>query len=277
MSFAAVASPFVMRASARAQAPVDWRLSKETEWLEFAALFEEMGAPGTLVLLDALRGGKLIARPERAQQGFVPGSTFKIPNTLIALHLGAAKDLDQEQFKWNGQRFLVDGKPFLPEACDADVTLRVAFKHSCIPVYQELAHRIGAEAYKEWLTKFDYGNAEIGGAPLDEFWLKGDLRISADQQTKFIRRLITKTLPASPRAAALTEEAMFIEKIGDTAIHGKTGYVFDVKPATGWWVGYAQRGEDVVVAALNLDMAKPEHPKARYDLIKEALRRIRMI
>ena len=262
--------------SLRAQAPADWRLSKETDWPEFAKRFDEVGSSGALVVLDALRGGKLVANPERAQIGFIPGSTFKIPNTMLALHLGAVKGLE-ETFKWNGERFLVEGEPFLPAACNADIALRDAFRNSCIPVYQELSRRIGSEAYKDWLVKLDYGNAEIGGAPLDQFWLKGDLRISADQQTKFLRKLVIKTLPLTPRSLSLTEEAMFIEKIGETAIHGKTGYVFDAKPATGWWVGFAQRGEDVVLIALNLDITKPEHAKARYDLVKEALTRIKMI
>ena len=154
----AIASPL----SLRAQAPADWRLSKETDWPEFAKRFDEVGSSGALVVLDALRGGKLVANPERAQIGFIPGSTFKIPNTMLALHLGAVKGLE-ETFKWNGERFLVEGEPFLPAACNADIALRDAFRNSCIPVYQELSRRIGSEAYKDWLVKLDYGNAEIGG------------------------------------------------------------------------------------------------------------------
>jgi beta-lactamase class D len=268
----ALAAPSLRRAATAQTAPADWRLSKETEWPGFARRFDEIRAKGTLVMLDARVGGRLVANPGRAQSGYIPSSTFKIPNSLLALHLGAAKDIEDELFKWNGQRFLLDGKPVLSPACDADIPLRTAFHNSCVPVYQEIARRIGAEAYKEWLTKLDYGNAEIGGAPLDEFWLRGDLRISADQQAKFLRKLVIKTLPVSPRATSLTEEIMFIEKIGDTAIHGKTGFAFAEKPAVGWWVGYAQRGEDLVLVALNLDMTEPAHGEARYALVKDALR-----
>jgi beta-lactamase class D len=277
----ALAAPLVLgRTDARAEplaAPADWRLAREMEWPAFARRFEEAGTQGTLVVLDARIGGRLVVHPERSKTGYPPSSTFKIPNALIALQTAAAKDVDDEIFKWSGARSLVDEKPLLPAACDADLTLRSAFRHSCIPVFQELARRIGPEAYKEWLTKFDYGDARISGAPLDEFWLRGDLRISADQQTKFLRRLIIKTLPVAPRAAALTEDLMFIEKIGDTAIHGKTGYVFTTTPRLGWWVGYAQRGEDVVLLALNLDMTKPEHGAARYALVKEALKGIGLL
>ncbi|MET0606238.1 MAG: penicillin-binding transpeptidase domain-containing protein [Beijerinckiaceae bacterium] len=271
LSFAALAAPLLNR-TARSQAPADWRLSKETDWPDFARRFEEIGTSGTFVMLDARLGGRLVAHPGRAQTGYLPSSTFKIPNTLLALHLGAVRDLDEEAFRWNGQRFVLDGKPALPPACDADVSLRVAFRNSCIPVYQEIARRIGAEAYREWLIKLDYGNAEIGGAPLDEFWMKGDLRVSADQQAKFLRKLVIKTLPVTPRATSLTEEIMFIEKIGDTSIHGKGGLAVAEKPAVGWWVGYAQRNESLVLLALNLDMKSEAHGEARYGLVKEALR-----
>ncbi len=276
-----LAAPIVFsRTNARAEAlaaPADWRLSKEMEWPAFAQRFAESGTSGALVVLDARIGGRLVANPGRAKVGYLPGSTFKIPNALIALQTGAVRDLDSETFKWNGARYQVDGKPLLPAECDADLTLRAAFRHSCIPVFQELARRIGPDAYRDWLTKFDYGDARIDGASLDEFWLKGDLRISADQQVKFLRRLIAKTLPVTPRAAAQTEELMFVEKIGETAIHGKSGHVFTTTPRIGWWVGYAQRGEDVALVALNLDMNKPEHGAARYALVKDALTAIRLL
>lgn len=276
LSFAAIASPFVSRASVRAQAPPDWRLARETEWPVFTRRFDAIGVAGALVVHDALRGGRLIANAERAKKGYLPGSTFKIPNTVIALHTGAIRDIDEETFAAPEKPFLVEGKPFLPEACAAKLNLRAAFKNSCIPAYQELARRIGVDAYKEWLTRFDYGNAEPG-PDLQTFWLDGDLRISAEGQTKFLRQLIIKTLPVSPRAIALTEEIMFIEKIGDTAIHGKSGWVYSEKPAIGWWVGYAQRGEEVVMIALNLDMTRPEHAAARYHLVKTALRETGML
>ncbi|WP_342361223.1 penicillin-binding transpeptidase domain-containing protein [Terrarubrum flagellatum] len=261
----------MLQKHAAAQAPADWRLtSKGADWPGFTAKFDKIETSGTLILQDANRGGLLIANGDRAKAGYLPGSTFKIPNTMIALQTGAAKDLDQEIFKYSGRPFLVEGKPFLPKACEADINLETAFKNSCVPVYQELARRIGAEAYKDWLTKFDYGNADVGG-PLDSFWLDGALRISAIEQVKFLRRLVMKTLGVSPRANALTEQAMFIEKIGETSIHGKSGWVYSQSPATGWWIGFAQRGEDVVLIALNMDMPKREHAEARYRLVKEAL------
>ena len=70
---------------------------------------------------------------------------------------------------------------------------------------------------------------------------------------------------------------MFIERIDKTAIHGASDDRLAVPPAKGWWVGFAQRGEDVVLVALHLDRPNNDRAGLRYDLVKDALRAIQML
>ncbi len=48
------------------------------------------GVEGTFVLLDAQTRRIIRYNPERARTRFLPASTYKIPNTLIALETGVA-------------------------------------------------------------------------------------------------------------------------------------------------------------------------------------------
>ena len=51
-------------------------------------------------------------------------------------------------------------------------------KLSHLPVYQQLAQKIGTVKMQENLSKIDYGNKNIG-KNLTTFWLRGPLKISA--------------------------------------------------------------------------------------------------
>jgi hypothetical protein len=54
-----------------------------------ATLFQQAGVVGTFVLLNESRGELPGCNQARAEQRFSPASTFKIPNSLIGLSLGA--------------------------------------------------------------------------------------------------------------------------------------------------------------------------------------------
>jgi hypothetical protein len=77
------------------------------EWKEapvVAALFQRAGVTGTFVLLEEGTGVLHGFNPGRAAQRFTPASTFKIPNTLIGLSLGAVKSVDERIPYNNTQR-----------------------------------------------------------------------------------------------------------------------------------------------------------------------------
>jgi beta-lactamase class D len=52
---------------------------------ELARAFSEIGTDGTFVMLELSKNRITVVNAERHTRGFLPASTFKIPNALIAL------------------------------------------------------------------------------------------------------------------------------------------------------------------------------------------------
>lgn len=190
----------------------------------------------------------------RARDPVLPASTFKIPNSVIALETGVVADPDKDIFKWDGvTRSIAEW--------NKDHTLRSAIAVSALPVYQEIARRIGKERMQKYVDAFEYGNGDIGGG-IDRFWLNGGLRISPLQQIAFVDKLRRGALPVSKRAQDLTRDILPVTKAGDSVIRAKTGLtgVTDktttdgTKTAVGWLVGWAEKGSAQTVFALNMDM-----------------------
>jgi beta-lactamase class D len=240
---------------------------------ELARFFTEAGTTGTMVIHDHTSDHYFIIAPERAATAFAPSSTFKIPNTLIALETRAAKGMD-ETFAYNGKPFLVRGKLFLPEGCNTEVKLTVALQLSCIPVYQELARRVGVKAYNDWLTRLGYGSGQVTQENLTEFWLNGGIQTSAFQQIEFLDRLVTGKLPLAPEHVKALAEALTVERRPDEVLYAKTGYVFTCTPEIGWYVGWVEHQGRIATFALNLDITRPDHPKARKEIVLSVLRHL---
>ncbi len=227
-----------------------------------AKLFEGRGLKGTFVLRDLATGRQTIHNASRARQRFIPASTFKIPNTLIGLDAGVVRDVDE--------LLPYGGKPQPYKHWEHDMALREAMKVSSVPIYQELARRIGLTRMSAGVRSFQYGNGEIGPV-IDRFWLDGPLKISAVEQTEFLARLLRGTLPASPRAIEAVKEITLQESAGDRALHYKTGFGHKKSPYIGWVVGWVQKGERISIFALNVDLPREADAAQRILLLKECL------
>lgn len=106
---------------------------------------------------------------ENLDERHAPWSSFKIPNLIIALETGAARDLDHERL-WDPARR--PAAPYWPSAWRQDQTLRTAYQRSVPWYFQDVALEVGAEPYRSALTKYGYGNAEMPDND-DGFWLGG--------------------------------------------------------------------------------------------------------
>lgn len=253
--------------------PLGARAAEVVETPQFQRLFAEAGTQGTMVVHDLAKDTWFVTNPQRARAGYLPASTFKIVNALLGLQTGAVRDKD-ETFASDGAAFVVDGKPLLPPACTGLVTLGAAFRNSCIPVYQEVARRVGRPAFDAFLTRVGYGNASIAGVPVDRFWLEGDFRISAEDQVRFLGRLVRNDLPLSSAVLAEVKDMMVVEAGNAATIRAKTGYAYAAEPRIGWWVGWVEREGGTMVFALNLDVGRPEHLKARMDIARAILKEL---
>jgi beta-lactamase class D len=230
-----------------------------------ATHFTDAGTAGTFVGYKVEDYLVIASDANRSGEAKLPASTFKIPNSLIALETGVVADPDKDVFKWDGvQRGI--------EAWNRDHTLRSAIAASAVPVYQEIARRIGAERMQKYLDLFEYGNRDIGGG-IDQFWLTGDLRIDPVQQVDFIDRLRRGVLPVSKRSQELVRDILPVTKAGDTVIRAKSGLLGAEtgKPSLGWMVGWAEKGSEATVFALNMDCVEPRHVADRMNIARQCL------
>lgn len=229
---------------------------------EVARLFDEAGADGTFVVLDAAAQRLVGHDRARARKRFVPASTFKIPNTLIGLSVGAVKDVDEV--------LPYGGKPQPVKAWEQDMSLREAIRVSNVPVYRELARRIGLERMREAVARLDYGNAEVGSI-VDNFWLRGPLGISAVEQAQFLARLAAGALPFPRDLQARVRELVRLEAQDGAVLYGKTGWE-QGNPGIGWWVGWVEKEGRAYPFALNMDVYDASDAAKRVALGKASLK-----
>jgi beta-lactamase class D len=235
---------------------------------DLAKHFSDAGTSGTFVgyLIDDYT--VVASDKDRSGEAKLPASTFKIPNSLIALETGVVEDPDKDVFKWDGVKRSI-------EAWNKDHTMRTAIAASVVPVYQEIARRIGEGRMQKYVDLLEYGNRNIGGG-IDQFWLTGDLRIDPVQQVDFVDRLRRGVLPISKRSQDLVRDILPVTKVGDSVIHAKSGLLgAEVgKPSLGWMVGWAEKGSAQTVFALNMDCREPRHIADRMTLTQACLRDI---
>ena len=232
---------------------------------DLAKRFADEGTAGTFVGYKVDDYLIIASDKDRSGEAQLPASTFKIPNSLIALETGVVEDPDKDIFKWDGVIRSI-------EAWNKDHTLRSAIAASVVPVYQEIARRIGAERMQKYVDLFEYGNRDIGGG-IDQFWLTGNLRIDPVQQVDFVDRLRRGVLPVSKRSQDLVRDILPVTKSGDSVIRAKTGLLGAElgKPSLGWVVGWVEKGTAQTVFALNMDCREPRHIAARMKLAQQCL------
>jgi beta-lactamase class D len=232
---------------------------------DLAKHFADDGTVGTFVGYKVDEYLVIASDKDRSGEAMLPASTYKVPNSLIALETGVVEDPDKDIFKWDGVKRSI-------EAWNRDHTLRSAIAASAVPVYQEIARRIGEARMQKYVDLFEYGNRNIGGG-IDQFWLTGDLRIDPVQQIDFLDRLRRGVLPISKRSQDLVRDILPVTKIGDATIRAKSGLLGAEigKPSLGWLVGWAEKGSAQTVFALNMDCREPRHIADRMKLAELCL------
>ncbi|GGD65897.1 beta-lactamase [Emticicia aquatilis] len=223
-----------------------FRISAQ-EVVDFSQYFKEYDLEGGFFLYNYKTKSYQVSDKTDFVRATSPASTFKIPNSLIALEVGAIKD-ENEVIKWDGE------KRWLP-VWDKDHDLTEAYKNSTVWFYQELARRIGEKNYNKYLKACDYGNKDISGG-LTQFWLGKSLKISPKNQIEFLVKLYEEKLPFSKRTFEITKRVMVREKTNDYTLRAKTGMATVDKVDIGWFVGYVEKQDNVYFFALR--MQKPE-------------------
>ncbi len=231
---------------------------------------------GSIIIYDLNRDRFYQHNPNRNNAAFLPGSTYKIPNSLIALETGVIRN-DVEVLTWDGIERGLDDSPI--EVWNQDLNMRLAFKYSAVWFYQVLARKIGHQRMQDFVNniqygvnKIQYGNQNIGAAEnLDNFWLEGELRITPQQQIDFLRRLEQNELPVSQRNIDIVKDIAIAEQTPNYVLRAKTGWVTSVTPQIGWYVGYLEQNDNVYFFATNIDMDSSTDPAVRLEITRQCL------
>ena len=188
---------------------------------DFLVTFMKENNLNATMIIENLNGSKKsIYNLKRSEEKYLPASTFKIVNTLIALQTGVIKD-ENEFIKWDGK------DKGLPE-WNKDQNIMSAFPVSCVWFYQELARRIGNEKYLYYLKKINYGNCKTG-KNIDTFWLDGELRISAKEQIEVMKNIYLEKYPFNKEYYIVLKKVMIVDK-KDMFPDQRINILFGLKP-----------------------------------------------
>ncbi|WP_434676657.1 class D beta-lactamase [Pseudomonas sp. D3-10] len=235
----------------------------------FHRLFATHDVQGTFVLFDPQQNKWLYHDEARAKKQYLPASTFKIPNSLIAIETQVASG-PNFALDWNSDKN--PRLPWWPDTWAKKSTLHTALQHSVVWYYQEIARRVGHERMQSYVEQFRYGNRTISGG-IDQFWLTGGLRISAKEQIDFLERFYMGKLGASEASTMTVKNMLVLEETPQYRLSGKSGWAGlgeTGQPQIGWLVGYLERDEDVYFYAMNIDIKKGEDAAKRMAITKEA-------
>lgn len=226
-------------------------------------LFNEAGKHAVFVTFDGQNYHSYGNDLQRAQSAYVPASTFKMLNALIGLQ--HKKVTTTEVFKWNGE------KRSFP-AWEKDMTLAQAMQTSAVPVYQELARRIGLDLMRKEIKRVQYGNQYIG-QQVDRFWLDGPLAITPKQEAKFAYQLATKQLPFDVTVQQQVKDMLYIERRGDVKLYAKSGWGSPKQqPQVGWYTGWVEQPNGKITAfSLNIHMQDGDEVGERKQLTLDVL------
>lgn len=205
------------------------RIHEHKDWGKF---YEAYGIKNACIMIrDNNHEAVHYYNQERCMQRMLPASTFKIFNSLVALETAVAPD-EQYIVRW-------DSVKMQREECNKDMTMREAFRLSCINYYREIARRIGKAQMQHYLDTVKYGNMKMSA--IDSFWVDNSLQVSADEQVGFVKRLYFNELPFSERTQRIVRSMMLWEDEPGYKLYYKTGtgeidgkYIY-------WIVGYSER------------------------------------
>ncbi len=189
----------------------------------------------------------------------LPASTFKIPNSIIALETKVVQS-DSTIFNWDGSRRGM-------KQWEKDMSFREAFHLSCVPCYQEIARAIGVKRMRTYLDRFDYGSINVNASNIDQFWLQGTSRINQMEQIDFLHRFYNDDLPISKRSSDIMKQLMIIEQKDGYTISGKTGWSIKNEINNGWFVGQVKRDTNIYYFATNVE------PTYSFDMINFSIDR----
>lgn len=228
---------------------------------------------GAILIYDAQKEEYFASNLQHIEEGTLPASTYKIPNSIIALETGVVES-DSTLFEWDGEDRALD-------IWERDMVFRDAFRLSCVPCYQQIARAVGSERMNAYLRKLNYPGMQVDSTNIDLFWLQGASKISPLQQIDFLNRFYNQQLPIKESTYSLMRSIMVLEENENYSLSGKTGWAIREGNNIGWFVGFLEKQDEVYFIAtrvrpgeaFNMDM----FARIRQEVSMEAFRAMGII
>lgn len=207
-------------------------------------------APLDCTLIVDAASGASVMREGRCDQRVTPASTFKIAISLMGFDSGVLRDehtpylpYKQHYAAWN---------PSWRQGTDPARWLR----ESVVWYSQQVTLGLGGQRVRSYVQSFNYGNGVLSGDDADALSeLSPTLEISPIEQTVFLRKLVSRSLPVSAHAHDMTARLLRVETLANGwEVYGKTGTANRRLPdgsegAIGWFVGWVRKGDRTLVFA----------------------------
>ena len=230
----------------------------------------------------AKQNGKVLVEQGDCTVAYSPNSTFKIPLSLMGFDSGFLKD------ETHPSCCLPEGEDPYINVCKSDHNPRTWMRDSCLWYSRILTTNLGMKKFQDYVTKFSYGNMDLSGDKgqnngLTHSWiLSSSLKISPEEQTVFLQKLLDRSLPVSKASYEKTKNIMFIQEMsGGWKLYGKTGNGLlrdkdgnktDVQH--GWFVGWIEKGARKIVFASHIKDNEKQNVFASFRARNEALNKL---
>ena len=219
---------------------------------QFQSIIDSNNVKGSILIYDLKKDTYYSNDFKWSKVGRLPASTYKIPNSIIALETNIVEN-DSTLFKWNGEKRAY-------KSWEQDLILKNAFHYSCVPCYQEIARKIGEKRMNTYLTKLKYMDMKVDAKNIDLFWLEGKSIINQFQQIDFLKRFYKSELKISKRTEEIMKKMMIVQEKENYKLSGKTGLSVRNGNYNGWFVGYLESKETTYIFATNVS------PKEKTDI-----------
>ena len=239
----------------------------------FQSILDSARVEGAILVYDPQTNHYQSNDFEWAAQGRLPASTFKIPNSIIALEEGIMED-ENTVLEWDGTKRALS-------IWEKDMTFAEALRLSCVPCYQEIAQQIGVTKMQDYLQKLHYQSMQFDENTIDDFWLIGASKITLFEQINFLQRLYQGHLPIAAKTKQIIKKMLVFKQTDTYTISGKTGWAMRKNHNNAWFVGYVEKGSKVYYFATNISPKKgfelKDFPKTRMDVTLAALKKLQWL
>jgi beta-lactamase class D len=237
------------------------------------------GFAGTFVVVNDDGSFDVRYNAERADVRFSPCSTFKVAFAAMFLETGIVGG--SRAVLTYDQRVASESRLSAQPASAHDQTLASAFHESANWYFDTLSRSLDASVLERFTTAFRYGNVSVGGGGKGgSYWYDGQLRISANEQVRFLRRLHNGELGLTARTTALVRQIAQVEATPRWSLAAKTGacQAAGEDTTTNWYVGWVERPDDTYYFALQFEANGFDRPlRERVPIAKGMLTHLHLL